>query len=85
MFILWKTKATQRREQKYELILLKSISLLTRERQLTLSTPKAMIASNPASNYAKVRPRYSLMAQPNLLSLKGEFQATLESNKRYTV
>ena len=42
-----------------------SISLLTRERQLTLSTPKPMIASNPASNYAKVRPRYSLMAQPN--------------------
>jgi hypothetical protein len=49
MFILWKTKATQSREQKYELILLKSISLLTRERQLTLSTPKPMIASNPAN------------------------------------
>jgi hypothetical protein len=37
MFIMWKTKATQRREQKYELILLKSISLLTRERQLTFN------------------------------------------------
>jgi hypothetical protein len=74
MFMLWKTKATQRREQKYELILLKSISLLTRERQLTLSTPKPMIASNQASIYAKVRPRYSLMAQTNHYLLKVTFR-----------
>jgi hypothetical protein len=47
---------------------------LTRELQLTLSTLKPMIASNPASNCAKVRPKYSLMAQTNHYLLKVNFR-----------
>ena len=85
MFILWKTKAIQRREQKYELILLKSISLLTRERQLTLSTPKTYDRLKSSVKLCKSTTKIFAYGSTKPLPLKGEFQATVESNKRYTV